>query len=97
MGLLLRDCQPSAFLNYIWLSSASVGESHKVPLRDLFALQEMSCLRYSSAPIVECSVTGQNVAKGGKFGLWKADEIESKLSISNINERISIKRIIVLM
>jgi len=40
---------------------------------------------------------GANIAKGGKFGLWEADEIESKLKDSNINERISIKRIIVIV
>lgn len=44
---------------------------------------------------MKCSVMGQNIAKGGKFGLGEADEIKSKLRVSNINERIRIKRIIV--
>lgn len=47
----------------------------------------MSHVRYSSAPITKCSFMGQNIAKGGKFGLWEADEIESKLRVSSINER----------
>ena len=46
---------------------------------------------------MKCSVMGQNIAKGGKFGLWEADEIKSKLRVSVINERISIKRIIVIV
>lgn len=85
--LLLRDCQPTAILNYIWASSASVGYSHKVPLRAFFALQEVSRVRYSSASVTKCSFMGQNISKGGKFGLWEADEIESKLRVSGINER----------
>lgn len=51
----------------------------------------MSCLRYSSASIMKCSVGGQSIANGGKFGLWEADEIDSKLRVSNINERIRIR------
>lgn len=46
---------------------------------------------------MKCSVMGQNIAKGGKLGLWEADKIESKLKVSDINERIVIKRIIVIL
>lgn len=46
---------------------------------------------------MKCSVTGQNIAKGGKLGLWEADKIERKLKVSDINGRIVIKRIIVIL
>lgn len=46
---------------------------------------------------MKCSVMGENIAKGGKLGLWEADKIESKLKVSDINERIVIKRIIVIL
>lgn len=86
--LLLRDCQPTAILNYIWASSASVGYSQsQSPFKSFFALQEMSHVRYSRCIYHEVFIYGQNVVKGGKFGLWEADEIESKLRVSGINER----------
>lgn len=47
----------------------------------------MSRVRYSSASIMKCSFMEQNIAKGGKFGLWEADEIESQLRVSGTNER----------
>lgn len=47
----------------------------------------MSHVRYSRCIYHEVFIYGQNIVKGGKFGLWEADEIESKLRVSGINER----------